>query len=216
MNNIERVSYGTIYFPLSVLLLASFFWDKPISYFLSILVLTFADPAAAAVGKRSNNSFYPWKDKKSINGSLAMFSITFIIILFGTDIMANFFSKMASQDGMLKLFAGGRQIKSLVPVIDVARCFKFMEEREDLTSEIYNLTKDTVTVKDVAEICKKHNPRVTIKTTDDEIPNLGYTLSNKKLLKTAFPLICSGQGCFENKIASYSVPTKRFAITIHH
>ena len=91
MNNIERVSYGTIYFPLSVLLLASFFWDKPISYFLSILVLTFADPAAAAVGKRSNNSFYPWKDKKSINGSLAMFSITFIIILFGTDIMANFF-----------------------------------------------------------------------------------------------------------------------------
>ena len=54
-------------------------------------MLTFADPAAAAVGKRSNNSFYPWKDKKSINGSLAMFSITFIIILFGTDIMANFF-----------------------------------------------------------------------------------------------------------------------------
>ena len=58
------------------------------------------------------------------------------------DIMVNYFSKLASHDGLLKLFAGGRQIKSLVPLIDVARCFKFMEEREDLSSEIYNLTKD--------------------------------------------------------------------------
>ena len=50
------------------------------------------------------------------------------------DIMTNLFSKIASQDGQLKLFAGGRQIKSLVPVIDVARCFKFMEEKENLKS----------------------------------------------------------------------------------
>ena len=53
------------------------------------------------------------------------------------DIMANFFSKMASQDGTLRLFAGGRQVKSLVPLIDVARCFKFMEERKDLSSDIF-------------------------------------------------------------------------------
>ena len=46
------------------------------------------------------------------------------------DIMPNLFSKIASQNGTLKLFAGGRQIKSLVPVIDVARCFKFMEEKK--------------------------------------------------------------------------------------
>ena len=45
------------------------------------------------------------------------------------DIMPNLFSKIASQNGTLKLFAGGRQIKSLVPLIDVARCFKFMEEK---------------------------------------------------------------------------------------
>ena len=35
------------------------------------------------------------------------------------DIMPNLFSKIASQNGTLKLFAGGRQIKSLVPLIDV-------------------------------------------------------------------------------------------------
>ena len=79
------------------------------------------------------------------------------------DIMPNLFSKISSQDGTLKLFAGGRQIKSLVPLIDVARCFKYMEEKEEIKSEIFNLTKDTVTVKEVAEICKKHNPKVTLK-----------------------------------------------------
>ena len=51
------------------------------------------------------------------------------------DIMPNLFSKIASQDGTLKLFAGGRQIKSLVPLIDVARCFKYVEERDDINSE---------------------------------------------------------------------------------
>ena len=105
------------------------------------------------------------------------------------DIMANFFSKMASQDGTLRLFAGGRQVKSLVPLIDVARCFKFMEERKDLSSDIFNLTKDTVTVKEVAEICKKHNPKVTLRETNDEIPNMGFSLSNKKILKTGFKFL---------------------------
>ena len=105
------------------------------------------------------------------------------------DIMPNLFSKIASQNGTLKLFAGGRQIKSLVPLIDVARCFKFMEEREDLSNKIFNLTKDTLTVKEVAQICKKYNSKVTLKETNDEIPNLGFSLSNKKLIKTGFKFL---------------------------
>ncbi len=105
------------------------------------------------------------------------------------DIMPNLFSKIASQNGTLKLFAGGRQIKSLVPIIDVARCFKFMEEKEDIYNEIFNVTKDTVTVKEVAEICKKHNPNISLKETNDEIPNLGFSLSNKKILKKGFKFL---------------------------
>ena len=105
------------------------------------------------------------------------------------DIMPNLFSKIASQDGTLKLFAGGRQIKSLVPLIDVARCFKFMEEQQEIKSEIFNLTKDTLTVKEVAEICKKHNPKIMLKETNDEVPNLGFSLSNKKLLNTGFEFL---------------------------
>ena len=105
------------------------------------------------------------------------------------DIMPNLFSKIASQNGTLKLFAGGRQIKSLVPLIDVARCFKFMEEKNDIKSEIFNLTKETLTVKEVAEVCKKYNSKITLKETNDEVPNLGFSLSNKKLLNTGFEFL---------------------------
>ena len=105
------------------------------------------------------------------------------------NIMPNLFSKISSQNGTIKLFAGGRQIKSLVPLIDVARCFKFMEEKNEIESEIFNLTKDTLSVREVAQICKKYNPAISLKETNDEVPNLGFSLSNKKLLKTGFEFL---------------------------
>ena len=70
------------------------------------------------------------------------------------DIMPNLFSKITSQNGTLKLFAGGRQIKSLVPLIDVARCFKFMEEKDEINSDVFNLTKETLTVKQLQGFVK--------------------------------------------------------------
>ncbi len=120
------------------------------------------------------------------------------------DIMTNLFSKISSQDGLLKLYAGGRQIKSLVPLIDVARCFKFMEEKENISSEIFNLTKDTVTVKDVAEICKKYNPKVELKETNDEVPNLGFSLSNEKILKTGFKFLYGLDESIKEMISKWS------------
>jgi len=120
------------------------------------------------------------------------------------DIMPNLFSKIASQNGTLKLFAGGRQVKSLVPLVDVARCFKFMEERKDIVSEIFNLTKDTVTVKEVADICKRHNPKITLRETNDEIPNLGFSLSNKKILNTGFKFLYSLDQSIKEMISKWS------------
>jgi nucleoside-diphosphate-sugar epimerase/quercetin dioxygenase-like cupin family protein len=120
------------------------------------------------------------------------------------DIMPNLFSKIASQNGILKLFAGGRQIKSLVPLIDVARCFKFMEERDDISSELFNLTKDTVTVKEVAKICKKYNPKIILKETNDEIPNLGFSLSNKKILKTGFKFLYNLDESIKEMVSKWS------------
>ena len=120
------------------------------------------------------------------------------------DIMANFFAKTASQNGTLRLFAGGKQIKSLVPLIDVARCFKFMEEKKDINYELFNLTKDTVTVKEVAEICKKYNPRVFLRETNDEIPNLGFSLSNDKILKTGFKFLYALDESIKEMITKWS------------
>ena len=120
------------------------------------------------------------------------------------DIMPNLFSKISSQNGTLKLFAGGRQIKSLVPLIDVARCFKFMEEKNEIQSEVFNLTKDTLTVKEVAEVCKKHNPKITLKETNDEVPNLGFSLSNKKLLKTGFEFLYNLEQNIKEMIQKWS------------
>ena len=120
------------------------------------------------------------------------------------DIMPNLFSKIASQNGILKLFAGGRQIKSLVPLIDVARCFKFMEERDDISSELFNLTKDTVAVKKVAELCKKYNPKIILKETNDEIPNLGFSLSNKKILKTGFKFLYNLDESIKEMVSKWS------------
>jgi len=120
------------------------------------------------------------------------------------DIMPNLFSKIASQDGTIKLFAGGRQVKSLVPLIDVARCFKEMEENKNIFSETFNLTKDTVTVRDVAEICKKHNSKVTLKETNDEVPNLGFSLSNKKILKTGFKFLYNLDQSIQEMIFKWS------------
>ena len=120
------------------------------------------------------------------------------------DIMPNLFSKIASQNGTIKLFAGGRQIKSLVPLVDVARCFKNMEEREDIKSEIFNLTKDTVSVKEVAEICKKQNPKITLKETNDEVPNLGFSLSNKKILSTGFKFLYGLEESIKDMIVKWS------------
>ena len=48
-----------------------------------------------------------------------------------------------------------------------------------------------MTVKKVSEICRKYNPKTKILETNDEVPNLGFSLSNKKLLKTGFKFLYS-------------------------
>ena len=120
------------------------------------------------------------------------------------NIMPNLFSKITSQDGTIKLFAGGKQLKCLAPLIDVARCFKFMEERDDIKSQIFNLSKDKVTVEQVANICKKINSKVKIIKTEDKIPNQGYALSNKKLLSKGFKFLYGLEESIKEMIFKWS------------
>ena len=105
------------------------------------------------------------------------------------NIMPNLFSKITSQDGVIKLFSGGKQLKSLVSIMDVVRCMKFVEEKNEIKNQTFHLVKEQTTVRKVAELCKKVNPKIKLIVTKDETPNLGYTLSNKKLLKTGFKFL---------------------------
>ena len=50
--------------------------------------------------------------------------------------MPNLFSKIAATGGLLKLFSGGIQQKSIVSVYDVVRCMKFMAEQNNISREI--------------------------------------------------------------------------------
>lgn len=102
------------------------------------------------------------------------------------NIMPNLFSKITSENGEIKLFSKGNQLKSLVSVYDVARCFEFVGEEEKITKEIYNCVNESLTVKDVAEICKKINKKINLIHTKDTVPNKGYSLSNKKILHEGF------------------------------
>ena len=125
----------------------------------------------------SSSKFQNEKDIKNSNKNYVILRLGSVYGYSSTDtmrinIMPNLFSKIASQNGIISLFSGGKQIKSLVPLIDVVRCMKFMEENDKINKEIFNLVKEAVTVKEVAEICKKYNPKTSIKITDDETPNL--------------------------------------------
>ncbi len=124
-------------------------------------------------------------------------------------IMPNLFSKISSLNGTINLFSGGKQIKSLVSIKDVVRCLKFMADNKKINKEVFNLTKENSSVKEVAEICKKINPKTNLKITEYEIPNLGYTLSNKKLLRTGFKFLYNLETSIEEMINKWSSKNSR-------
>lgn len=120
------------------------------------------------------------------------------------NIMPNLFSKFTSQNSTLRLFSKGVQYKSLVAVQDVARCLKFVSEDDSISKQIYNCTNENMSVKDVALLCQKYNPSLNIVETDDEVPNLGYTLSNKKILSTGFKFLYNIEESIKEMIYEWS------------
>jgi nucleoside-diphosphate-sugar epimerase/SAM-dependent methyltransferase len=123
------------------------------------------------------------------------------------NIMPNLFSKISALNGAINLFSGGRQLKSLVSVYDVARCFKFMEIN-NINNQIFNLSNENTTVKGVAQILKKINPKLTIQMTNDAVPNRGYTLSNKKILKYKFKFLFNLKNSLKDMYEKWSAKDK--------
>ena len=120
------------------------------------------------------------------------------------NIMPNLFSKMTANKQTIKLFGGGVQWKSLVSLSDVARCMRFVAERDDIQRETFHLRNENMTVKDVADICKDVSPDLNVIETDDEIPNKGYTISNKKLLAAGFEFKSNIHDDIKNMIDGWS------------
>jgi nucleoside-diphosphate-sugar epimerase/SAM-dependent methyltransferase len=124
------------------------------------------------------------------------------------NIMPNLFSKIASQEGQIKLFSGGRQHKSIVTVFDVVRCLKHLAELDSTKRQIFHCSSDNTSVKDVAVICKEFSPNVDLIETDDEVPNLGYTMSNQKLLNTGFEFKYPVKNAIQEMINNWSKKEK--------
>ena len=82
----QRKTYGTVYFPIAYLLLSLFWWERPITFQVALLLLTFADTAAALVGENYRNleQFLLWRDEKTIQGSLVMALTSALLTGLGT------------------------------------------------------------------------------------------------------------------------------------
>ena len=123
-------------------------------------------------------------------------------------IVPNLFSKITAENGTIKLFGKGVQSKSLVSLIDVARCFKYVEENNKINKEIFHISNENLTVKDIALKCKKINPKVRILETNDEIPNKGYTLDSKKIKKTGFRFLYNLENSLQEMVYNWKNKNK--------
>jgi len=84
MHATDRISYGTVYFPIAFGLLVYIYWDRnPAIWLTAMLILSFADTMATLVGERiaDEKKFILWVDKKSLGGSSAFFITALLIVL---------------------------------------------------------------------------------------------------------------------------------------
>jgi phytol kinase len=82
LHDVDRTSFGEIYFVLSVLVLFVLGHDRPVLYVVPLIILTLSDAAAALVGVRfGKHSFDVAGGKKSLEGTLAFVVVTFVSVV---------------------------------------------------------------------------------------------------------------------------------------
>ena len=82
IEDVERKSYGTIFYCLSLLILIWLFWDKdPYALIAGFFIMTFGDGLAGLAGKNFNSkNWIIFKQKKSLIGTTTMFFTSFIVV----------------------------------------------------------------------------------------------------------------------------------------
>ena len=83
IEDVDRKSYGTLFYCLSLFILIYLYWNKdPTSLFAGFFIMTFGDGFAGLIGKNfQSKSWFFFKQKKSLFGTLTMF-ITSLIVIF--------------------------------------------------------------------------------------------------------------------------------------
>ncbi len=82
IEDVERKSYGTLFYCLSLFILIYLFWDKdPYALMTGFFVMTFGDGLAGLIGKSFNSkNWIILKQKKSLFGTLTMFLTSLIVV----------------------------------------------------------------------------------------------------------------------------------------
>lgn len=82
MHEVDRLSYGTVYYPLALAVLVVFFFEKqPMALIAGSMVLAWGDGLAALIGKRFGRTFYVrGETKRSFEGSIALFLASFLVL----------------------------------------------------------------------------------------------------------------------------------------
>tara|TARA_Y100000589_G_scaffold101462_1_gene95710 strand:+ start:1046 stop:1636 length:591 start_codon:yes stop_codon:yes gene_type:complete len=82
IEDIDRKSYGTFFYCLSLFTLISIYWDKnPLALIAGCFVMTFGDGLAGLIGKiYKSKSWVVFNQKKSLIGTMTMFFTSFLIM----------------------------------------------------------------------------------------------------------------------------------------
>ena len=82
IEDVDRKSYGTLFYCLSLFILIYLFWDKdPYALISGFFIMTFGDGLAGLIGKSFNSkSWILFKQKKSLFGTMTMFLTSLIVV----------------------------------------------------------------------------------------------------------------------------------------
>ena len=130
IEDVERKSYGTLFYCLSLFILIYFYWDKdPSSLIAGFFIMTFGDGLAGLIGKNfQSKSWLFLNQKKSFYGTVTMF-ITSLIVVCGLSYLQkyslniNFFT-IAFISTVLEQFSVFGIDNFIVP-ISGALCFNY-------------------------------------------------------------------------------------------
>ena len=84
IEDVDRKSFGTLFYCLSLFILIYIFWNKdPTSLIAGFFIMTFGDGFAGLIGKNfKSKSWFLFNQRKSLFGTMTMF-ITSLIVIFG-------------------------------------------------------------------------------------------------------------------------------------